>query len=68
MPFFIDKNGNVFRFVDNQGTVPDTLATETEENYTINLDGGNYTHEIKGDVVQGDVVQGDVVEIEVEEE
>ena len=63
MPFFIDKNGNVFRFVDNQGTVPEVLGTETEaENYTINLNGGNYTHEIKGDVVQGDVVEIEEVE------
>ena len=61
MPFFIDKNGNVFRFVDNQGTVPEVLGTETE-NYTINLNGGNYTHEIKGDVVQGDVVEIEEVE------
>lgn len=65
MPFFIDKNGNVFRFVDNQGTIPEVLVLGTEaENYTINLNGGNYTHEIKGDVVQGDVVEIEEVEEE----
>jgi len=59
MPFFIDKNGNVFRFVDNGGTVPETLNASTE-NYTINLEGGNYTHKIKGDFVQGNVVEVDI--------
>ncbi|MEG4590061.1 hypothetical protein QUA54_33320 [Microcoleus sp. MOSTC5] len=65
MPLFIDKNGNVFRFVDSSGTVPDNLSTETE-NYTVNLDGGNYTHEIKGDFVQGNIVELEIEEGEEE--
>ncbi len=73
MPFFVDKDGNVFRFVENSGTVPDTLgsgtapSTPTTENYIINLRGGNYTHEIKGDFVQGHVIEFDS-DIDEEEE
>ncbi len=62
--FFVDKDGNVFRIV-GEGTVPST-PTPTTENYTINLSGGNYTHEIKGDVVQGNVIEFDSDEKEEE--